>query len=158
MKPALHAVSEADRDTLARTIYGEARGEPQEGQIAVAWVIVNRAVAAQAGQRRDRPGHHGQFGDGSVRGAALAPSQFSCWNPDGADESQRAKLQRLPATDPVLQRCRHVADAVLDGQPGFQDPTAGCRFYFNPDVVDPPWAKDANYVCSIGHHDFYLTD
>jgi N-acetylmuramoyl-L-alanine amidase len=156
MKPALHAVSEADHDTLARTIYGEARGEPPEGQVAVAWVIVNRALAAQAGQRRDRPGHHGQFGDGTVKGACLARAQFSCWNDDGTDESQRAKLLALHATDPVLQKCRHIADGVLDGQ--YDDPTNGCLFYFNPDVVDPPWAKDVNYVTTIGHHDFYLTD
>lgn len=36
------AVSEKDRDILARTLYGESRGEGLAGQIAVAWTIRNR--------------------------------------------------------------------------------------------------------------------
>ena len=34
----------ADMDVAARTVYGEARGEPDEGKIAVAWVIRTRAA------------------------------------------------------------------------------------------------------------------
>jgi spore germination cell wall hydrolase CwlJ-like protein len=36
------AVTERDRDILARTLWGEARGETLAGQIAVAWTIRNR--------------------------------------------------------------------------------------------------------------------
>lgn len=35
-------VTEKDRDVLARTLWGEARGEGLAGQIAVAWTIRNR--------------------------------------------------------------------------------------------------------------------
>ena len=35
-------VTEKDRDILARTLWGEARGEELIGQIAVAWTIRNR--------------------------------------------------------------------------------------------------------------------
>ncbi|PWK42197.1 hypothetical protein C7534_1054 [Pseudomonas sp. OV226] len=35
-------VTENDRDILARTLWGEARGESLAGQIAVAWTIRNR--------------------------------------------------------------------------------------------------------------------
>ena len=35
-------VSENDRDILARSLWGEARGESLAGQIAVAWTIRNR--------------------------------------------------------------------------------------------------------------------
>ena len=35
--------TEQDWDTLARTIFGEARGESLQGQVGVAWVIRNRA-------------------------------------------------------------------------------------------------------------------
>jgi spore germination cell wall hydrolase CwlJ-like protein len=34
--------AEKDRDILARTLWGEARGELLAGQIAVAWTIRNR--------------------------------------------------------------------------------------------------------------------
>jgi len=35
-------VTEKDRDVLARTPWGEARGESTAGQVAVAWTIRNR--------------------------------------------------------------------------------------------------------------------
>jgi spore germination cell wall hydrolase CwlJ-like protein len=35
-------ITEKDRDILARTLWGEARGEGTAGQIAVAWTIHNR--------------------------------------------------------------------------------------------------------------------
>jgi len=38
------SVSSADIDLLARAIYGEARGEPYEGQVAVGAVILNRVA------------------------------------------------------------------------------------------------------------------
>lgn len=56
-----------DIDILARTIYGEARGEPWEGKIAVAWVVRNRAERG------------GWWGD-TIREVCLKPWQFSCWN------------------------------------------------------------------------------
>lgn len=35
-------ITEKERDILARTLWGEARGEGTAGQIAVAWTIRNR--------------------------------------------------------------------------------------------------------------------
>lgn len=57
--------------TLARTLWGEARGEPIEGQVAVAWVIRNRADGARfAGQLLGR--------EGAVAHVCLTLWQFSC--------------------------------------------------------------------------------
>ena len=60
-----------DIDTVARTIWGEARGEPIEGQQAVASVIGNRANIAAAWEA-----HHGVphplYGDGHLASACLA--------------------------------------------------------------------------------------
>ena len=36
------SITEKDRDILARTLWGEARGESLVGRIAVAWTIRNR--------------------------------------------------------------------------------------------------------------------
>ena len=41
-------VSEGDRDILARTLWGEARGEGLAGQIAVACTIRNRVEDGRA--------------------------------------------------------------------------------------------------------------
>lgn len=39
--------SDSDLNLLARTVYGEARGEPYEGQVAVAAVILNRVRSSK---------------------------------------------------------------------------------------------------------------
>lgn len=74
------------RDDLwdfAKTIWAEARGEPLEGQIAVANVILNRA----------RQG--GWWGDDVVK-VCRKPKQFSCWN---NGDPNRAKMNGLGLVD-----------------------------------------------------------
>ena len=60
-------------DTLARTIFGEARGEPYLGKVAVANVVMNRVALAD---------QHPPFGLGSAAYRMYERAwQFSCWNP-----------------------------------------------------------------------------
>ncbi len=69
---ALHR--ELEIDTLARTIWGEARGEDAEGMAAVASIIMNRVRIAKA---------KGEYWWGnSVIQICQKPYQFSCWNKD----------------------------------------------------------------------------
>lgn len=116
---------------LACTLYGEARGEPVEGQIAVAWVIRNRA------SRRRFVASPGTVG--AVRGACLAPWQFSCWNvgdPNSArlrDWAGRA-LDSPPAE---LRRLEALARDVLTG--AVPDNTNGGDHYHT--VARPGWAE-----------------
>ena len=63
-------VTEKDRDILARTLWGEARGESLAGQIAVAWTIRNRVNDGKA---------KSWWGEGYA-GVCQKPYQFSCWN------------------------------------------------------------------------------
>lgn len=49
---------------LVATVWGEARGEPIKGQIAVAQVIKNRSIKKKR----------------SIKDIVLEPKQFSCWN------------------------------------------------------------------------------
>ncbi len=42
-------VTTRDIDILARTVYGEARGESELDKLAVAWVVVNRAREYRVG-------------------------------------------------------------------------------------------------------------
>ncbi|MCR4442108.1 MAG: cell wall hydrolase [Peptococcaceae bacterium] len=46
-RSAAVGVSKSDIDWLARAVYGEARGEPYTGQVAVAAVILNRVESSQ---------------------------------------------------------------------------------------------------------------
>src|SRR5512134_3045692 len=75
-----------DLSVMARTVYGEARGEPHEGRLAVAHVILNRARAG------------GWFGAG-VSEVCL---QFSCWNPG---DPNRPRLFQIELDDRDLLGC-----------------------------------------------------
>lgn len=59
---------EHDIDILARTIYGEARGEKTAGKKAVACVIMNRYKAKK------------WFSGKTIAETCQKPWQFSCWN------------------------------------------------------------------------------
>ena len=57
------SVSNADLNLLARIVYGEARGEPYTGQVAVAAVVLNRVRSSQV--------------PNSISGVAYQPGAFS---------------------------------------------------------------------------------
>ncbi|MGN7470439.1 cell wall hydrolase [Brevibacillus sp. SAFN-007a] len=56
-------ISERDMELLARLVYAEGRGEPYEGQVAIAAVVLNRVASSQ-------------FPD-TVREVIFAPNAFS---------------------------------------------------------------------------------
>ena len=133
------AIFDIDVWTLARTIYGEARGEPREGRIAVAWVILNRT-------RKRRRGR-------TIVEVCHAPAQFSCWNRSALG---RAKIESLTLDNdperPALLHCLEATLAVLCGREG--DPTGGATHYHAHDVR-PSWARGREPSARIGRHSFY---
>jgi len=137
-----------DIETMARSIWGEARGESAEGQAAVAWVMRNRAVAAQAfitTQGRAHP----LFGDGTLVGACRAPRQFSAWNPGDANA---VKLREVGFDDAAYCRAFAIAAQVWGGL--IKDPTDGATHYHSTGV-EPVWAKRMTPKALIGAHMFY---
>jgi spore germination cell wall hydrolase CwlJ-like protein len=134
-------------DCLARNIYFEARGEPDLGQRAVAWVTLNRVsadrypdticgVVHQA--RRDSQGN-------PIRHQC----QFS-WYCDG--KSDRIRNQ----TD--WREARLAAMIVIHRyNTGQQDPTHGATMY-HADYVSPYWADDYVQTVQISTHIFYMDD
>ena len=79
-----------DADILARTIMGEARGESTEGQIAVAWAILNRARSGM------------WFGcGGDIHAVCVKPYQFSCWNDD---DPSRSLINHAQPGDPDFDK------------------------------------------------------
>lgn len=124
-------------DVLARTLWGEARGEPAEGKIAVAWVICNR-VAKPRWWGRD------------VISVCRKPWQFSCWNEN--DPNRTKLLAVTPATESFL-RCIARAAGVLAGI--YTDPTGGATHYLNPHLADPDWDDGMIVTARIGRHVFF---
>jgi N-acetylmuramoyl-L-alanine amidase len=126
-----------DLDVMARTIYGEARGESDQGKIAVGWVIVNR-VAKQTWYGKD------------VFSVCRKPFQFSCWN-DGDPNKQRIKS--IQKGDPVFNQCIASAEKVLTGSAS--DPTGEATHYYATSINAPSWTQGATFTVQIGAHKFY---
>jgi N-acetylmuramoyl-L-alanine amidase len=132
-EPLTH--SERDLFVMALTLFGEARGLPEEGQAKVAWVIRNRASrTAFAGALWDR--------EGAVTRVCRAPWQFSCWNDT---DPNAAKLNKslfyfdshdYELTKAKLQTQLNIARAVLSGE--VDDSTNGADHYHT--IAKPEWA------------------
>lgn len=127
-------------DTIARTIWAEARGEGRLGMAAVGCVIRNRA---------DHPRWWGR----DLVSVCRAPSQFSCWN---ADDPQRPRLLAVTAADAAFASALALAAAVVDrSQP---DLTGGADSYANLAVCHPAWARGRVPTAVIGAHSFFALE
>lgn len=130
-------------EVLARTVYGEARGEPVRGKEAVAAVVLNRVARAAA--------RGGYWWGHSVVSVCLKPWQFSCWNPG---DPNRDKLLAVTAGDRGYAVCLRVARRAVAG--ALRDPTGGATHYHVLDL-EPPWAWRHVPCAQIGNHLFYNT-
>jgi spore germination cell wall hydrolase CwlJ-like protein len=125
-----------EKKCLAEAIYFEARSEPEEGQAAVAQVVLNRvssglypaSVCGVVYQNRHR-WHACQF-------------SFAC-----EGKSLRISDQESWAT------ARRVADEVMDGKTYLAD--VGGSTHYHANYVRPRWAKRLKKMDVIGHHIFY---
>jgi hypothetical protein len=153
------------RDDLiiaAKTCYAEARGEIEQGQIGVLFVIKNRADFAA--RYKARTGHdHVLFGDGSAASACQAHNvtkqgvtvyQFTSWSPS---DPNRARLDAMADTDSALAPFIDLATEVFAGD--LVDPTNGADSYVRTDWIDRTyWAKTATPAKqrgAIGAHSFF---
>ncbi len=130
-----------DIDILARTLFGEARGERRTGQEAVAAVVLNRVA------RAERLG--GYWWGRTVAEVCLKPWQFSCWN---ADDPNRERIATVAEGHPAFDQCRAIAAKAVDGR--LDDPTSGATHYHALGLV-PRWARDRTPCAIIGRHLFY---
>ena len=131
-------LTDHDRLIAARTIYGEARGEPREGKIAVARVIHNRATDPEW-----------RYGGPALAGVCLKPWQFSCWN---ADDPNRARIKGLTIDDPRLANSLAALDEALLG--GRVERFAGI-YHYKVKSSPAPWASGKQPAFVIGRHEFF---
>jgi spore germination cell wall hydrolase CwlJ-like protein len=125
-------------EVLARTLYGEARGEPDAGKIAVAWVILNRAADPR-------------WPD-TIAGVCLQSKQFSAWN---INDANRARLIAVTADDAVFLGCIAAAWSVVGGLEA--DQSRGANHYLTADLAErspPPWFDRQHVVARVGSHLF----
>jgi hypothetical protein len=133
-------------EVAARTLCQEARGEPPEGQRAVAHVLKNRL----------KSGHWGQ----NLATVCLWPYQFSGWR--GPKDPNFEYACNLRDDDPLLLKMWKLMLDVLDSA---DDPTGGATHYVNLAIVikKPEWIDGApehgippaTHCGKFGAQDFY---
>lgn len=128
-------VSPRDAADLARTIYMESRGESLCGQVAVAFVAINRM--------RANPDAWGR----TVSDVVRKSRQFSPWN----TRASRARMARLNERDPSYRLAAFAARLALSG--AVADPTAGSTHFIAAGSRKPPWARRMT-ARRIGNHIF----
>jgi N-acetylmuramoyl-L-alanine amidase len=121
---AVNATSN-DKQLLARAVNGEARGEPYEGQVAVAAVILNRVK-------------HSSFPN-TISGVIYQPGAFTAVS-DGQ-------------INVPIDESSTVYKACSDALNGY-DPSGGAIYYFNPDTATNSWIWSRPLIVQIGKHRF----
>lgn len=135
---------DTDVDVLARTIYGEARGEGENGMIAVANVVMNRV-------RRQNylTGYvySGNMSSPSIAATCKKSNQFSCWF-----DTQLPIITSVTTADPTFARCKEIAQMAKSGL--LLDITNNADHY-HTNYVNPSWSIGKKPVTVIGKHLFY---
>ncbi len=125
---------------VARTLWGEARGDGVPGMHAVANVIGNRV-------RNPR-----WWGRDWI-GVCTKPWQFSCWN---EGDPNRAKLLAVTAADPEYAEAIDIARRAIAGE--LPDITDNADSYYAIGSPAPFWVTSATFTAQIGRQLFYRTE
>ncbi len=127
-----------DIDILARTIWGEARGEGRSGMEAVAAVVMNRFHTSA------------WYSAATVAGVAMKKYQFSAWN---QNDPNYDKLINVTANDPYFALALEIAKNAISGN--LEDKTGGATHYYSNSILPPIWTQGGEKVAQIGKHIFY---
>ncbi len=134
------------QDILARTVWGEARGEGDYGMKAVACVVMNRY------RYTVREGGKYWWGN-SVIDICKKPYQFSCWLPN---DPNYQKMLKVTTADSNFKDAMTIAYDALRG--ALTDVTNGADYYYARGTKAPSWSKGETEVAEIGNHIFYQID
>lgn len=115
----------SETQLLARCVNGEARGEPYNGQVAVAAVILNRIK-------------HSSFPK-TISGIIYQPGAFTAVK-DGQINTP------IQTSSNVYKACA----AAMNGS----DPSGGATYYYNPKTATNNWIKTRPIIKTIGNHVF----
>lgn len=128
----------SDQEIMAKTLFGEARNQGEEGIKAVANVILNRMNSGIT-----------WWGD-TIRNVCLHSYQFSCWN---SSDPNRIRIMRVTDADKIYKLCLAVADLAMRGD--LDDNTNGATSY---QVIgtNAKWSQGQTPVAVIGSHEFYI--
>lgn len=123
-------VVDAERECLAGAVYFEARGEPIEGQLAVAEVVLNRASSGEYPR--------------SICEVVTQPAQFSFVR-DGS----------FPAIDRGSDGWRRAVAIANIAAENLASSLSSDVLWYHTDYVAPGWGRRLDRVTQIGAHIFY---
>ena len=119
----------AEQECLASAVYFESKGEPLEGQLAVAEVIINRKES-------------GRFA-GTLCGVVKQRGQFSF-----------VRGGRIPSVPKASEAWRKAVAIAQIAQEDMADSAGSSALFFHADYVRPNW-RGLTRVAAVGNHIFY---
>lgn len=134
-------IASTERDCLAQAIYHEARGESAEGQLAVANIIVNRAVS-----RRYPSSLCGVVYQNADKGRYRCQFTFACDGRADTPTERRAWARSQSLAEKVY--ARYAQGKSLGMLPK-------SALFYHTTNVRPNWAYTYSRVAQIGAHIFY---
>ena len=123
-------VSDPEQECLAGAVYFEAQGEPIEGQLAVAEVVLNRAASGEYPR--------------SICEVVTQPAQFSFVR-DGL----------IPPIDRGSDAWRKAVAVAHIAAEHLADTLASDVLWYHADYVAPGWGRRLDRVTQVGAHIFY---
>lgn len=130
-----------NQEVFVLTLYGECRGEPYLGQVAVACVIRNRVLDKRW--------------PSTYKEVCLQPKQFSCWN-----DLPEIGWFHAAASFPQTKQLYYIMEGVSTWM--IPDVTQGANHYLNPFAAppEPQWARGTKRITLwpgelVGAHAFY---
>jgi len=117
-------------------VFQEAEGEPYEGKVAVAEVILRRTRLKY-------------MSDGTVVGTVMRDRQFSGMN---NSSSNRIRSFKIDSDAKVVQDCIKAWNEARAGS----SYTGGAMHYYNPELANPSWARGSRTTAVIGNHRFVI--
>jgi hypothetical protein len=130
-----------EESCLARAVYFEARSESQQGQLAVATVILNRVYASNYPSSI--------CGVVYQNASRLNACQFSfaCDGKPDLPKQGRAWETALAVTALALANDREMKDEQMQ--------IVATATHYHADYVEPRWSKSLHRLTKIGRHIFY---
>ena len=135
-----------DLQIMARTLWGEARGDGTEGIEAVACVILNRFHSHKwfTGYRIENG-----IKIPDIKQTCLKKYQISCWN---KNDPNFLKIMKLNSNNKIFCLCLKIAAQAMSGN--LHDFTNNATFYHTR-TIRPTWAQHHSPCYETKHHLFY---
>jgi N-acetylmuramoyl-L-alanine amidase len=120
-------ITEEEKELLAKLVHAEAEGEPYEGKVAVATVVLNRVDS-------------NEFPDSIKDVVYEVASGHYAFSP-----VQNGEINNEPS-----EESRNAVDEAL----AFRGQGKGSLFFYNPDTSSSSWITSTDTTLTIGNHVF----